>query len=388
MAVELEHFVLARRRVVVVERGVRFEVRHRHPAVGVAHLGDVLGRALIGRLTESRFHVGVLRIHLHPLDVLHRNVHVVGRVEPAAPEPVEVHPRGVLHGAEEVRRRRMFEGPATAVLLEGVVEQVTAHHGLTQNVQSRGGLAVGVVAKLVDRLRVGHDGADAGLVTAHVLADVSGASASRRVIAVKFLLRQELHEGVQPLVHPRPLALVRVDDHGEEIVPHLVDDDADHAVLGARAVRAVWLGAAAVEADHRVLHSNPLRVDGNGHRVRVVHREFAVGLEGLGYGLGAVLFPQRVALLGVVAHGQRRRVPHLHRHRVPNELAARRPPKVADVLGVEDPGLLPRRLGLFVLPGLLFRHDEHRLIVLGLGLLKAAALGAGEHGLGVGQRPC
>ena len=72
----------------------------------------------------------------------------------------------------------MLERPPAAVFLERVVEQLTAHHGLTKDVQRRGGLAIGVVAKLVDRLRIRHDGADAGFVTAHVVPDVAGASAT------------------------------------------------------------------------------------------------------------------------------------------------------------------------------------------------------------------
>ena len=72
----------------------------------------------------------------------------------------------------------MLECPPAAVLLERVIEQLAAHHGLTKDVQRRGGLAVSVVAKLINRLRVRHDGADARLVTAHVVPDVAGASSA------------------------------------------------------------------------------------------------------------------------------------------------------------------------------------------------------------------
>ena len=67
-------------------------------------------------------------------------------------------------------------------------------------------------------------------------------------------LGQELDEGVEALVHPGPLALVRVDDHREPVVPDLVDDDRDQAVLRPRRVRPVLPRARPVEADHRVLH--------------------------------------------------------------------------------------------------------------------------------------
>ena len=71
----------------------------------------------------------------------------------------------------------MLEGPASAVLLESMVKQFAAHDGLAEDVQGRCGLPVSVVAKLVDRLRVGHDRADAGLVPAHVFPNVPGTAA-------------------------------------------------------------------------------------------------------------------------------------------------------------------------------------------------------------------
>jgi hypothetical protein len=199
-------------------------------------------RGAVG-LGEFLAGLGVQRFHLHVAQVGEGDVHVVGGEEPAAPEPVEVHGAGVLHGAEEVGRRGVLELPAFAVGLEGVVEELAAHDGLAQDVERGGGLAVGVVAELGDALAVGHDGFDAALVALHVIDDVARWPAAAGVVVVPLLLGEVLHEGVDALVHPGPLPLVAVDDHGEEVVPHLVDDHADHAVLGAFAVGAVLLGA-------------------------------------------------------------------------------------------------------------------------------------------------
>ena len=229
----------------------------------------LLGAALISWRRSAFSHGRVLRVDGVGLHALNAQVGVVGRVEPAAPEPVQVHGRGVLHRAEEVGRLGVLVGPAGGVLLEGVIEQLAAHDGLAQHVQGRGGLAVGVVAELQHRLRVGHNRGLQALVGGHVGGDVAGLAAARGVVALPFLLGQVLAERVQALVHPRPLPLVGVHDHREEVVPYFVDNDRNHAVLPLRRVGAVGLGPAAVEAQHRVLHAAHRPVHRNGHRVLV-----------------------------------------------------------------------------------------------------------------------
>ena len=291
---------------------------------------------------------GVARVHALVLEAGDGDVHVVGGVEPAAPEPVEVHTAGILHGAEEVGGRGMLELPAFAIGLEGVVEELAAHHRFAQNVERRAGLPVGVVAELRDALAVGHDGLDARLlltgrgvgIPLHVIDDVTGLAAPAGVVLVPLLLGEVLHEGVEALVHPGPLALIGVDDHGEEVVPHLVRDHADHAILRPFAVGAVLLGPPAVEADHRVLHADAVGMHTDGHRVGVVDGVLAVGLDGVRHHLGAVLLPQGIAFLGVEAHAEHVVLPHRLVHTVPDELAAAGEGHVAHVLCLEHPGLL------------------------------------------------
>ena len=66
-------------------------------------------------------------------------------------------------------------------------------------------------------------------------------------------LRSEvLEKGIDPFVHPSPLAFVGVDDHGKEVMTDFVDDNADEAVFGAR-----------------VFHAADRAVDRDGDRVRV-----------------------------------------------------------------------------------------------------------------------
>ena len=88
---------------------------------------------------------------------------MVGGVEPTSPKPIEVNTGSILHGAEEIGRHGAFELPSASVLLEGEVEQFSTKNGLSQNIQSRCWLTVGVRTKLHNGLAIGHDG---NLVTA------------------------------------------------------------------------------------------------------------------------------------------------------------------------------------------------------------------------------
>ena len=96
---------------------------------------------------------------------------------------------------------------------------------------------------------------------------------------IPLLLCQVLYKRVQTFVHPRPLALVRVNNHWEEVVTYLVDNHTNHSILRALAVRAVCFWTTAVETNLRVLHTDPFGVYRNGFVVRVIYCEFAVHLQ-------------------------------------------------------------------------------------------------------------
>ena len=139
-------------------------------------------------------------------------------------------------------------------------------------------------------------------------------------------------------------------------------DDRDHAVLCPGAVCAVGFGPTTIEADHRILHADPLGVDADGHWVRVLTSEFRIGEEGLGYGLSAVLLPQWVALFGVVAHGERGAVLQRDGHGIPNELSARSKGEVPHILGLVAPCLEALFLGLLVFSCLVLRDNQNRTV--------------------------
>ena len=346
---------------------------------GVAFGAERLRQGVLLRLRLGLLDGGIARVELQPLHLVDRDVDMVRAVEPAAPEPVQVDPAGVLHRAEEVGGRRTLEHPAARIGLERVVEGLTSEHIFPQDVQRGRRLSVGVRSQVQDRLRIGHHRHPFRL--AHVVGHRAIVPA-RLPLVLPFRLSERLHERVDALVHPGPLAFVAVDDHREVIVPDLVDDHADERVFRALGVGAVLLRPRPVEADHRVFHSADGAVDRPGDRVGVGEGEPVVDFDGVGDGVGRILVPERHAFLGVERHRHDRLAVDLRardRHRVPDELARAGEGEVPDILRFEHPGLLA--LGATLLGGLGFvrRDDEHRLARLLRGRGQTFPLGGREH---------
>ena len=251
---------------------------------------------------------------------------MVGGIEPAAPEPVEIDAGAFFHGAEEVIRGRAFEGPALGVFAEGPVEQFPAQNGLAQDHQGRRRLGIGVVAELQQGIRLGHD---RHLVLADHVFDDAGRLAPGGEVGVPELFGLELQEAVQPLVHPGPLALVGVDDHREIDVADLVDDHADQAVLGAFGVGQAAVvaphRARPVEGDHRIFHPADRTVDRLGRRIGIGEGELVVDVDGVGDRPRRIGVPKRPGLLRIEGHGHDHGVFGaflVDAHGVPDEFAA------------------------------------------------------------------
>ena len=66
-----------------------------------------------------------------------------------------------------------------------------------------------------------------------------GLAAAGGIVVLPLLLGDELQEAVDAFVDPRPLTLVRVDDHGEVEMAHLVDHHADQEALCGPGVGAL-----------------------------------------------------------------------------------------------------------------------------------------------------
>ncbi len=82
---------------------------------------------------------------------------MVRAIEPAAPEPVQITARRILHGAEEIRRLRALEPPAPGIFAEGEVEQLAPQHRFAQHGQRRRNLGVTGLAAIEIGIRLGHD---------------------------------------------------------------------------------------------------------------------------------------------------------------------------------------------------------------------------------------
>jgi len=181
---------------------------------------------------------------------------VIGGVEPAAPEPVEIGAAGLFHGAEEIGGRRALELPAAGIFAKRKVKSFTPQHRIAQHVIGGRRLAIGVRAQIGDRIRLRHD--RLLVVRDHVRHQIARKAAGPGHVGVPFIPGDGIEEAVQPLVHPGPLAFIRIDRHREIDVPDLVDDDADEEHLfgeriGAAAI-LVQCGARPVEGHHRIFH--------------------------------------------------------------------------------------------------------------------------------------
>jgi hypothetical protein len=147
-------------------------------------------------------------------------------------------------------------------------------------------------------------------------------------------------------------------------------------------VGAVLLRPRAVEADHRVFHAAHGPVDRDGRGVGIVEGVLRVDVERVANGLGRVLAPQGLGLLGIEAHGVHAPASDLVAGAVPDELARAGPGEVAHVVGGEAPGL--RALGTLTLVLLgLFGRDHELGRGRGPRLVPARALFGAEHLLGV-----
>src|ERR1051325_6779933 len=150
----------------------------------------------------------------------------------------------------------MFESPALCIFLESFVEGFGTHHSLTENIQSRGSFAILFFTNADNVLTAGHQRAHCGLIAFHIRNNALCATASGFHVWIPFYLCQVLHEAVDTFVHPCGLALIVVDDHREEVMTNFMDHHADHTSLNAIADSSIFRGAAEVEADHRVLHTD------------------------------------------------------------------------------------------------------------------------------------
>ena len=114
-----------------------------------------------------------------------------------------------------------------------------------------------------------------------------------------------------------------------------------------------------------------------------------VDLDGVGDGVGGVSVPERHAFLRVEGHRHHRLAVHLGArdgHGVPDELTGRGEGEVADVAGLEAPGLTTFRAALFGVFRFFRRDHEDGAFGLLASLGEAFALDGREHFFGVLQQ--
>ena len=157
------------------------------------------------------------------LDRADREVHPIGIVEPAHPEPTQVFPGGVVEAGEQVARLRVPVGPFPNERLKGIVEALGAQNVLPKQHHTHGRLEIvgvvvsGAVVMVGIGARVAHRRVDQALEHRRVVADV------RTVFSfVEILGRVVAHEGGQAFVDPAIAPLVGTHDHRKPAVRDFV----------------------------------------------------------------------------------------------------------------------------------------------------------------------
>ena len=184
----------------------------------------------------------------------------------------------------------------------------------------------------------------------HIVDDPFGITGTAAVVFLPGFLGQKLHEGIQTLVEPGPLALVGIDHHGEPGVADFVHDHGHQRVLGmfTRNIHILWFFAEigsvfvwswTIESDHRVFHTTLGPVHGDRNRVRVIKYLPGVDVDGVDDRLRRELIPQGLRLLWIEGHAHYRITTRgFVAHGVPDETAGCCKGKITHIGGLEAPG--------------------------------------------------
>ena len=139
----------------------------------------------------------------------------------------------------------MLERPAPAILEKCEVKQLATEHRFAQHIERSRGLRVCICTKSTHAFRVRHNRL---LIEArHVLDDLLGLAATARILALPLLLGKVLTECVEPLIHPSPLALVTVNNHGKPVVTNFMNHNTNETPLRSCGVCAILFRARSVE---------------------------------------------------------------------------------------------------------------------------------------------
>jgi hypothetical protein len=118
--------------------------------------------------------------------------------------------------------------------------------------------------------RVYHKWSHGRFVALHISDNTGCRAAALRHIRIMFSHGQILNKRIQSLIHPRPLSFIIINDHWIKVVPHFVDNNTNHCPFFRIGISAVFVWTTAIETNHRILHPNCGRMNGDGNRIRVI----------------------------------------------------------------------------------------------------------------------
>ena len=166
-----------------------------------------------------------------------------------------------------------------------------------------------------------HNGPHHRFVALHEVDNILGCIAAVVQIRIPDAHRFLFQERIQALVHPRPLALITVDDHGEVIVTNFVHDDVHTAHQHPVTDRSVFGRPATVKGNHGVLHASAYPVDGVSRGIRVRNGALGVNIQRVLNCQGRFLAPQGIAFFRVKGLSQRGFIGISHRHSIPDKFS-------------------------------------------------------------------
>ena len=216
---------------------------------------------------------------------------MVSGIKPAPPEPVEINAGSFFHGAEKVCRCRSFECPQSRIFFERKIKELAPHNRFSQNIDGSRRFRVRVGTQAEHTVGLRHD--RNLILRFHVVSDVSWLHAPGN-FRIPLTSRYRIEVTVEPLIHPGPLPLIRVDDHRKVEVSNLMNHDTNQEPLLRERIGAgtvfLKLCPRPVESYHRVLHTAyKSDIDRLRGWIGVIKRKPAVYLQGMDYHLSRVV---------------------------------------------------------------------------------------------------
>ena len=181
---------------------------------------------------------------------------MISGIKPAAPKPVEIDARSFFHCAEKVCRSRAFECPQSRIFFKRKIEKLATHYRFPEDVDGSRRFRIRIGAQSEHAVGLRHD--RNLILRFHIIGNVSWLHPPRN-FRIPLASCYGIEITVEPLVHPGPLPLIRVNNHRKVKMTNLMNYNTDQEPLLREGIGAgaifLQLSPRPIESDHRVLHT-------------------------------------------------------------------------------------------------------------------------------------